>query len=263
MQFLRPVEALAERGNRVLVTMSSDHLTAEDLNSEPQSNPLDGGKKKPDPPLHRDWKVTLTFEPHRYHPLYFKSAEGWTVMESFGDRLLAIEKNFGKGSVVLMTETSAFNNDTVVKLQGLDWITSALGPYRRIVFDEQHLGIEESSSIVGMARRFRLTGLGIGLGLCAFFFIWRNASSFPPPAPVRSASRFSGRTSQAGLLTLLRRHIPKTELAKVCWREWLIANRHQTTPDRIEKAVQIAARPGDPVAITREIQTVLQANGEL
>jgi hypothetical protein len=62
----------------------------------------------------------------------------------------------------------------------------------------------------------------------------------------------------------LKRHIPPTELAAVCWREWLGANRREATPQRRKQAETILAdAAGRPVEATREIQALLHAKGEL
>jgi len=272
LEFVRSVEGIAARGNRVVVAMRPRPYTTlaqKDFEEPPAPQSRQSKSRNeppPDPPIHKRWKVKFAYKPEKNdtHPLYFSEAEGWNVLDHAGSRALSIEKGLGKGSVLLMAESGAFNNDSVVRLRGLEQLCQAIGPYHRVIFDEQHLGIEESGTIVGMARRFRLTGLAIGLGLCAALFIWRNASSFPPAAAARSADRFSGRTSHAGLLTLLKRHIAPAELATVCWLEWLSTNRHQTTPERLQKAGDAAGRKGvPPLETTREIQTILHAKGEL
>ena len=271
---LRPVERIASRGNRVVVAMRIDPDSPpqqEDFDrQEPPKGP--GAKKnsKPappvEPPIKTRWKVSFQIDsdPKNPHPLSFGQAEGWRVREKAGSKTLAVERDFGKGSVVLMAESADFTNQSTVAMGRLRQVAGAIGPYPRIVFDEEHLGIAESGSVVGMARQFRLTGLALGLALCAALFIWRNASGFPPPEAVRSGERFSGRTSQVGLLTLLKRHIPPADLAAVCWREWLSANRHEVTPERREQAEAIAAASaGRPVEAMREIQALLHAKGEL
>jgi len=178
--------------------------------------------------------------------------------------VLAIERDFGKGSVVLLAESMDFSNRSTAATLRLRQVSGALGPYRRIVFDENHLGVAESGSVVGMARQFRLTGLAVGLALAAALFLWRNSTSFPPPAAARAGERLSGRTSQAGLLTLLKRHIPPAELAAVCWREWLSTNGHQAPPERRKRAEAIlAASARRPLEATREIQALLHAKGKL
>ena len=268
--FLRPVERIASRGNRVLVAMYIDPLQRPsqadlDVQEKPKTN---GAKEKsnPQPPIQTMWKVSLKLDSDNTHPhpLYFGQADGWRVRDKAGEKILAIERDFGKGSVVLMAESADFTNESAVALDRLEQVAGAIGPYRRIVFDEKHLGLAESGSVVGMARQFRLMGVAFGLGLCAALFIWKNASGFPPPAPPRAVERFSGRTAQAGLLTLLKRHIPPAELAAVCWREWLGANRREATPQRRKQAEAILAGAAPrPVEATREIQALLHAKGEL
>lgn len=273
--FLQVVERIASRGNRVVVGM---HIDAEydrpaqkdfDHAEEPAANGPTPRRKLPlpqAPPLKTLWKVSLQIDPNEknLHPLYFGQANGWRVRDQVGPEALAIERDFGKGSVMLLAESDDFTNESAVALARLQQVAATLGPYRRIVFDEEHLGVTESGSVIGMARQFRLMGLALGLAICAALFIWRNAAGFPPPAPNQSTERFSGRTSQAGLLTLLQRHIPPAELAAVCWREWLTSNRRQATPERRQQAEAILAGAAKrPLEATREIQALLHAKGQL
>jgi hypothetical protein len=272
---LRSVERIAGRGNRVVLAMYVDPedspFSQADLDRPDQSKkPPAKGKSKTDqpqePPLRTLWKVSLQLDPDEKqpHPLYFGQADGWSIREKAGDKILAIEREFGKGSVVLMAESADFTNGAAVTLSRLPQVSWCLGPYRRIVFDEQHLGIAESGSVVGMARQFRLMGLAFGLALCTALFIWKNTAGFPPPAVSRSVERLSGRTSQAGLLTLLKRHIPPAELAGACWREWLSTNRNRVTPEIRQQAEAIADRAAPhAVEAAREIQTLLHTKGEL
>jgi hypothetical protein len=261
---LRSVEAVAARGNRVVIAMHVDPAdrTLAQRDFDVAKGPR--GKGPPEPPLKTRWKVRLRIESDRSKPrqLWFAEAEGWRVLEQTDAGTLTVERGFGKGSVVLMAGSGDFSNEASVKLERLRTVASALGGYRRIVFDEQHLGIAESGSIVGMARQFRLTGLALGLALCAALFVWRNATAFPPPTAALSTDRFSGRTSHAGLLTLLRRHIEPGELAAVCWREWLSTNAGRVQPEIRRQAEAIAAgAAGRPVEAMREIQALLHLKG--
>jgi len=267
---LRSVEATAMRGNRVVLAMHYDPegspLTQQQLEVREEPTPTGVKKSSAPPELKTRWGVTLqsNVATANGHPLSFREATGWKVLENDDTEILTIERPFGKGSVVLMAESAAFTNAATVNLDGVENVTEVLGPYRRIVFDEQHLGIAESGSIVGMARQFRLMGLALGLAICAALFIWRNASSFPPRTARAAADRFSGRTSHAGLLTLLKRHIPPAELAAVCWREWLATSRGQAKPEVRERAETIVATAAArPVEATREIQALLHAKGRL
>ena len=235
-------ETLAQAGNRVVLGMA--HLPK--------------GKGPETGSLYRNWDVKVGVN----RRLYFTAAKEWRVLEEIGGRSFAIERDFGKGSVVLVAESEDFANQSVVAADRLPTVTAALGSYTRIVFDEEHLGIAESGSVVGLARQFRLTGMALGLALCAGLFLWRSASGFPPPAERDTAARLSGRTSHAGLVTLLRRHIPPGEVAARCWEEWLHTNRHHLSSARVKRGAA-AAGGADPVAAVREIQAVVESKGAL
>jgi hypothetical protein len=235
---LETMERAAGRGNRIVVAFN-----AESVSRAPRAGALE-----------KLWHVRLgvDLDKKHVHHLYFAEAKEWRVLDRVGEKLLAIERGFGKGTVVLLAESDSFSNESAAAADQLELVSAALGDHSRMVFDEQHFGISESGSIVGMARRFRLGGLGFGLALCAALFIWRNASQFPPPASTPPVEAFAGRTSLSGLLTLLRRHIPPSELPAVCWREWQAGNRH-APPERLKRAD----------ASAREIQAALHSKGEL
>jgi hypothetical protein len=248
--YLDDLEHLANRGHRVVAA----------LHWEGEGKPGDAKE------LDKRWHIQFGFDPseeHRHH-LYFAAAPDWRVLDRDGPKLLAIERTFQKGSVVLFSASDDFSNQSVAALDRLASVSAALGQNSRVVFDEQHFGIAESGTIVGLARRFRLMGMAAGLAFCAALFLWKNASGFPPPAAATRSETFSGRTSMSGLFTLLRRHIKPQDLAAVCWSEWLAGNRGSVTPDRMARAQTIlrdfAGRPLDAV---REIQTVLHSKGPL
>jgi hypothetical protein len=198
----------------------------------------------------------------RGHPFFFRESKGWTALRLSGEKILAMERQFGKGSIVMAAESDGFANSAVWSGREMDLISQAIGEYRRVVFDESHLGIAESGSVVAMARRFRLMGFAAGLGLCAALFFWKSVSGFPPPAPVVAAAR-SGIAAQAGLATLLRRHIAARDLPAACWRAWLETNRCSVPAERIRHVERILSEPEEPAAVLRRAGAVLQGKGEL
>ena len=236
--YLRSMEASARRGNRMVAA----------LRVNPEAKPPKFEE------LAKRWNVHLGLEPKtRRHPLYFSQAKGWNELDRVGPKLLIIERAFGKGSIVLFAESEDFTNRATVAADRLRMATLAIGPNTHVVFDEQHLGIADSGSVVALARRFHLMGMALGLALCAALVLWRNGVDFPPPLQTPAGERLAGRTSQAGLVTLLRRHIPPAALAATCWQEWLNGNRGTLPPQRIAKAEQAL----------REMEAVLHAKGEL
>ncbi len=247
--YLRSIEQAARRGNRMVVT----------LNLPPDA-------KLPEfEALNDRWGVSLALADQvRRHSLYFADARGWTPLYRTGSQLMAIERSFGSGSIVLFAGSDDFTNLAAVSGEHLYLITLAIGSHSHIIFDEQHLGIAESGSVVALARRFHLLGVALGLALFAALLLWRNGVDFPPPAPVPPAARLTGRTAHAGLITLLRRHIPPRDLAGICWQEWLAVNRRTVPPARLQKAAAILeSAPARPLETLGEIEAVLHAKGEL
>lgn len=240
------LKRLAERGNRIVAAMNPD--TA-----------------KPDSLL-QAWGLALEVEAEsgdRGARASFSAAVGWIEMERLGRRLLAIERAFGTGSVALLTESIDFSNESTVASDRLQLVTRALGHPQQIVFDESHLGIAESGSVVSLARKMRLSGLAMGLAICAALWIWRASSTFPPPRAAVRSDHLAGRTSQAGLLTMLRRNIAPRELTGVCWNQWLAFNRNKIPPERAQRAAAVARESRTPVDAAREIQRVIHAKGQL
>lgn len=249
--FLKTADTLAMRGNRV-VTSLRELEEFEDADKAEVRGALD-----------KTWHVHLAFDPQASNDrrLFIRDATGWNVIEHSGAKLLAIERTVGKGSEVLFADSGAFGNQSVADDAGFSRISVAISSYTKIVFDEQHLGIEESGSVVGLARRFRLTGMAIGFAICAALFIWRNAAAFPPPEAMREANEISGRGSRSGLLTLLRRHVPASDLARVSWNEWLSTGRRRTTPQNIARAEVALRDSADPVIVLSRIQSIVQPKG--
>lgn len=212
--------------------------------------------------LEKRWHVKFGFEDPQI--AYFTQAADWRILERDGPRILAIERDFQKGSVVLFSESGDFSNSSTIKLDRLGLISAVIGPRSRVIFDEAHFGMAESGTVVGLARRYRLTGMALGLALCAALFIWKNAASFPPPSDAPRPETLSGRTSISGLYTLLRRHIKPADLAAACWNEWLTGNRRELSADRKARAEAILRDRGrQPLDAVREIQTVLHSKGPL
>jgi hypothetical protein len=245
--YLEPFERLAKRGNRLVASFNWDGE-----GEPPQADELE-----------KRWHVKFGFDKDRKLP-YFAEAPDCRVLDRAGDKILAIERDFGKGTVVLFAESRDFSNQKVAQLDRLGRISAAIGDKTRVIFDEQHFGMGESGTVVGLARRFRLTGMAVGLALCAALFIWKNAASFPPPAAAPRRETLSGRTSLSGLYTLLRRHIKPADLAATCWNEWLVGNGRDVSPERRARAEAILRERGrEPLEAVREIETVLHAKGPL
>jgi hypothetical protein len=242
------IEKLARDGNRVVLALAFRQTK---------------GKVDSDP-LQRAWHIRLTIDDaKRAHPLSFTDPGPWTIREQEGTKILAVERRFGAGSVSFFAESAEFGNENLIAGR-LEPVIAALGPNSQVFFDEQHFGISESGSVVGLVRRFRLTGLAFGLAIVAALALWRNTSPFPPLPQPAAVDHYTGRTSFEGLVTLLQRHVLPQQLAAACWQEWLKANRHQVQADRLQQCATIAAAGAQrPLEAVRELQAGLHAKGEL
>lgn len=244
------LERTAARENRVVIALQL-----------PAEGPLPDTKA-----LDSAWHVRIETDAAkgRAHRFYFAESKAWRVLDRVGSKVLSMERDFGKGTVALLAESDDFSNQSTVAGDRLSEVSAAIGANSYIVFDEQHLGIAEGGSILQMAYHFRLTGLILGLAALAALFLWRNAAGFPPPAATEAADRLAGRTAHAGLLTLLRRHVPPRDLAVVCWQEWLHSARGRVNAGRLERAAEIARTgAGRPLEAIREIGALLHTKGEL
>ena len=224
--------------------------------------PLEYFSGKPSTVLLLGVKPPLLKEAEFVRPIERVAGRGHRVV--IGVTNLAEARAIKLDKSLQLADTDLFANAPVLELKRLAAVTAALGSNPSIVFDESHFGIMESGSVVGLARRYHLLGLALGLAICAALALWRNASPFPPRGETFEPERLSGRTSFAGLVTLLRRHIPADRVTSVCWQEWFKTNRREMSPSRVRRAEALAASAGArPLEAVREISAVVRAKGEL
>jgi hypothetical protein len=187
-------------------------------------------------------------------------AKRWKVKLPSSEKIL--ERPFGTGVVVVVPAGEVFENASLATEPDSGLIVQALGPGRRIVFDESHLGMVESGSLVGLARRYRLQGFAWGCAVVLALFLWRSTSQFPPPAPVPpEAGRIAGRTSASGLAGLLRQNVPVERLVGTAWDLWSGANPRQPAPSRRTRAEALGRAPGDPLATLTAMHRALESKG--
>ncbi|MEO7675727.1 MAG: DUF4350 domain-containing protein, partial [Verrucomicrobiota bacterium] len=204
--------------------------------------------------------------------LYFEVlTNSWRTIYSLNSTNAAvIERSFGKGSVVLASDSYLFSNEAMRKERHAELLAWLLGGNREIIFDETHLGVQADPGIAVLARKYRLHGLVAGLLLLAGLFVWKNSISFVPAAADdlfegRSAV-VSGKDSAAGFVNLLRRSISPDEILPTCLSEWKKsrAGRGHDGADKLEKLeslllqqTSLPKRERNPVESYRSIATEL------
>ncbi len=139
-----------------------------------------------------------------------------------------LERHFGKGAVLLIAGSKLFTNRELLIHPDTQTLAAVPGSRREVIFDENHLGLEDTGTVVGLAAAHGLTGLLLGFVVLAVLYVWRNAISFVPPLPPQSDAAVSGRDAYSGLANLLRQTVPLKSILGVAAAEWntsIIAQR--------------------------------------
>ncbi len=197
-------------------------------------------------------------------------AEPWHTIYARGTNPVVAERRFGAGTVVLATDSYFLSNEALRKDRHADLLAWLVGPNRRIIFDEAHFGIMETSGVATLIRKYRLHGLAAGLLLLALLFIWKNSVSLVPPhAGEAPLPQVTGKDAAAGFVNLLRRNIPARDLLGVCFAEWtkFLGHASHYSIAAVDKAqavmeAETAGTGGgrDPVKAYQDICRVLKAS---
>jgi hypothetical protein len=208
-------------------------------------------KQEADSALAKKWGVAVDRVPGNPDDdiaLFFAKATNWAPDVSEKGRPVVIERAFGSGSIVLAASSEVFSNQNLAADRNSALLVRLIGSDARVVFDESHLGVQDTGSVLGLVHKYRLDGALWGLLAVAITFVWSNAAGFPPPEP-RLAAANAGHDSRSGLAQLLRRQIPTARIIDVCVAEWERTNTRAKLPKH--------NNPEDPVETYRRFQQEL------
>ncbi len=156
--------------------------------------------------------------------LYFKDLnEAWEVICTRNNHPVIIERNIGRGSVVLSTDSYFLSNEAMQKERHPELLAWVVGNKSTIIFDESHFGIQKSLGIADLAQKYRLYWVFFGALVFAGLFVWRNSTYFIPPEDSESSESqavASSRDNTAGLISLLRRNVRPEDILNICSLEW-------------------------------------------
>lgn len=145
----------------------------------------------------------------------------WKTIYSRDAAPVLIERTFGKGSIVIATDSYFVSNEAMLKDRQPALLSWLIGANKEIMFDEAHFGITESPGVATLIRRYRLTWLIAALLVVAGLYVWKNSTSLiPKPHEVALETQVAGRDSAAGFVNLLRRSIPVDKVLEACFVEW-------------------------------------------
>ncbi|MFC1823357.1 DUF4350 domain-containing protein [Thermodesulfobacteriota bacterium] len=159
--------------------------------------------------------TALTFDVN--HP-------AWKVIYRRGKHPVLIERQMGKGSIVMLADSYLFSNEAMLKNRYPELLIWFMGKNRHMLFDESHLGIKKSVGVVRLARKYNLHHFFAILLFLAVLYIWMNAVHLVPPSDKDAGGERerirTERDHMEGLLSLLRRNIPKKDILRTCCDEW-------------------------------------------
>ncbi|HEY1789298.1 MAG TPA: DUF4350 domain-containing protein [Verrucomicrobiae bacterium] len=153
--------------------------------------------------------------------IFTNLAHEWRVIYARDGNAVVIEREFGRGSAVIASDSYLVSNEAMFKDRHADLLAWVVGSAKNVVFDEAHFGIVQSPGVAALMRKYRLQGLAAGLILLAALFIWKHSFGLVPPLADEPGERFvAGKDSAAGFVNLLRRCVAPRDLLATCFGEW-------------------------------------------
>jgi hypothetical protein len=198
-----------------------------------------------------------------HSPVYFQiKGDQWSVLYEREKRPVVIERKWGKGTVVLASDSYFLSNEAMLRERHPALLAWLVGQKESVLFDEYLHGMAEDPGVAALARRYQLHGLIGGLLVLAGLYLWKNGSSLIPKfsmeGAIESAGLAKGKDSTSGMMNLLRRSIPGDQIFNVCFREWKKTIRPQDIHVR-GKLARIESVAEDPNTSAERMKNAAQA----
>lgn len=189
----------------------------------------------------------------------------WRVIYARGTNPVVVERAFGRGTVVLATDSYFLSNEAMWRARHPEMLAWFVGAAKHVVFDEAHLGVVETSGMAVLMRKYRLQGVIAALLVLGGLFIWKNSFSLVPPPRVEPRKQFiAGKDAAGGFVNLLRRNIPPAQILDVCFEEWVksIGQGRGHTISGVDRASEImeTRHERDPVRTYQQIAMALKSS---
>ena len=174
---------------------------------------------------------------------------------------------FGKGTVFLFSCSYPVSNEGLKLYNNAHLLSHVAQGCGRIVFDEHHLGVEESRNIAWLLRKYKAGLLLANLAFIAVLFLWRNSLALEnvpvqhEDTHVSSAAPASAQSAFSGLRSLVSSGIPSSSLLDNCMAEWLKSARSRRFDEEtIRQVMHIYDnnKGGPPLVVYRKISGVLR-----
>jgi len=177
------------------------------------------------------WHTALSFE---------TDGDAWSPLYSVSRYGAVLERRYGRGSIVLLGDAYLLSNEAMVRDRQSALLAWLVGPHRRVVFDETHLGVMENTGIAALARRYGLAHTALALIAVACLFFWKNGTSLVPPVARvdTGGDELAGRDASSGLVNLLRRTVPPEALVPACVAEYKRASPWRRLAPETRRALE-------------------------
>ncbi len=215
-------------------------------------------------------KATLPKVMTWHSPVYFElEGKDWNVFYTREGQPVVTERKFGKGSLVLVSDTFFLSNEAMLRDRQPEFLAWLIGGKKEVIFDEYHHGIATSQGVVSLAKKYHLHGLAAGLLIMALLFVWMNSTSLVPAyssAAELEKKTMAGKDTASGLSNLLRRSVSMKDILPLCLSEWKKSLGKQKHLDKRVKRVEEYLTQGseelvrvkDPVATYNRISEMLR-----
>ncbi|MFN7922044.1 MAG: DUF4350 domain-containing protein [Bryobacteraceae bacterium] len=246
-------EQAADRGLRLVFALAPEPKRRPRPRKQTDEKKEEEGER-PELNLEKEWKIVLRAGKTGGPVTLETSDPAWAFHDD-----ASVERVFGKGSIVILNDAYPFSNEALRDDRDSPFILWTLGNRSEVIFDEYHLGTQETGSVGMLLRRYHLEGAALGLVALGVLFLWRMSTSLVPPSPQASQAPVSGRDSAAALASLLRRNVPVKQIPATTRELWqgalpLLAGLSQERRARVEQELAATA---DPTAMWRRIHDIL------
>ena len=231
---LKIFEQLARAGSKVVLLLSSESSMLNPAAVDLSARKLGKQKSPPGSTLKDRWGVQIDFQnfvnPGAHGPVKTVRSRivSWTgewhaSRFEFGFPLF-LERQFGRGSVLLAGNLEAFTNRQLLTNPEGEMLAAIPVGLNAIVFDESHLGVADTGTVAGLARAHHLQWLVLGFVVLAALYIWRSTVSFVSPPAISSEQTVAGADAYRALSNLLTQSISPKDILTAVAKEWNASN---------------------------------------
>lgn len=146
----------------------------------------------------------------------------WEPLYLLDEEVVAATRDYGAGTLVVMTDSYLFSNEAMLRHRNPGFLSWVVGPHRRVVFEETHLGVSERVGVAVLMRRYGLFEFVFAFAGFMLLVAWRGSQPLlPPHAPVTEANLVkSERSIEAGFCDLVGRQMRGSDLPEEAFRIW-------------------------------------------